>query len=153
MSSSGPRDCRSRAALQSGFVVSWVRYGSAVLALLLVACSGTSLPGTSSARLAIEVVTDDAVIRVNERVVPEALAAQMDVAPGVWRVEVSASGYLTRRYEAAVDAGDIWSVTVELWPTVPEVDGEDADQGVGVLRDAAVNPASELVPSDAPTAP
>ena len=88
-------------------------------------CAGTSLPGAVAARLEISVVTAGAVVRVNDEVLPAEAARHFDVVPGTWRVSVSADGYLTRRYESTVGAGDVWSVDVELWPTLDELDGSD----------------------------
>lgn len=86
------------------------------------------MPGSDAALLQIEVVPANATVYVDGRPVRGDEVWRVEVAPGVSRVEVRADGFLTRRYDAVVAAGDVWSVQVELWPIVDELDGPGASE-------------------------
>lgn len=96
-----------------------------------VGCSGFGTVSTTNptadnyAALAVEVTPVDAVL-----VVDEAARARLDantprvvlIESGVRRVEILAEGYLSRRYDIEVEAGEEYVLEVELWPEVEEVD-------------------------------
>lgn len=51
----------------------------------------------------------------------------LTVVPGTYAVELRAPGYLPRRYDLRVDAGQWIRIRAEMWPIVEEVDGQDSN--------------------------
>lgn len=109
-----------------------LRRGAVLFAVFLAfGCSGfgtvstTNPTADSYAALAVEVTPVDAVL-----VVDEAARARLDantprvvlIESGVRRVEILAEGYLSRRFDIEVEAGEEYVLEVELWPEVEEVD-------------------------------
>ena len=50
----------------------------------------------------------------------------LTVIPGTYAVELRAPGYLPRRYDLRVEAGEWIRIRAEMWPIVQEID--DADE-------------------------
>lgn len=69
----------------------------------------------------------DSTISFNGGALAEVRADSPDpltVVPGTYAVEIRAPGYLTRRYDLRVDAGEWVRIRAELWPAIEELDGE-----------------------------
>lgn len=81
------------------------------------------------AALLVEAYPEGTVVSIDGVAVGRSGGPPLSIAADrpVVRVELRSEGFVPRRFDIAVQPGRLHVVTVELWPLVPELDGESSD--------------------------